>query len=208
MSRVFRVGSGSRGSTHQLFNPLYFLSSCRFTDYSMVFSVQCRNPLSTSLCLNMRSLLLKHHDVIVRATSASGPKLSPITPAGQRRHCIQLNLTPGQVQYALSHRVTPQKKKSGRRPLLSPAERKQLVEWVCTWTDIPGILGWKCSVYAIETAFKHEGFARRTALKEPLLAEAHRKARLAWSEEHINRTWEDWKWVFLAGRNVGEPWEA
>jgi hypothetical protein len=62
---------------------------------------------------------------------------------------LQLNLTPGQVDYALTHRVTPQKKRSGRRPLLGPAERKQLVEWVCAsaknrrtpWKEIPGIFG-------------------------------------------------------------------
>jgi hypothetical protein len=37
---------------------------------------------------------------------------------------LQLNLTPSQVQYAIRHRVTPQKNRSGRRPLLGVAERK------------------------------------------------------------------------------------
>ena len=41
---------------------------------------------------------------------------------------LQLNLTPEQVRYAIAHRVTPQKNRSGRRPLLGPVERKQLVE--------------------------------------------------------------------------------
>lgn len=126
---------------------------------------------------------------------------------------LQLNLTPGQVQYALTHRVTPQKKKSGRRPLLGPAERKQLIEWVCAsaknrrtpWKDIPGILGWNCSVYAIETAFKHEGFTRRTALKKPVLTEAHKKARLAWAEEHINWTWDQWQWIFWTDETWVNP---
>jgi hypothetical protein len=29
------------------------------------------------------------------------------------------------------------------------------------------IFGWNCHVYAIETAFKKEGFLRRTALEKP-----------------------------------------
>jgi len=41
---------------------------------------------------------------------------------------LQLNLTLNQVKYALRHRVTPQKQRTGRRPLLGPAERKQLIE--------------------------------------------------------------------------------
>jgi transposase len=126
---------------------------------------------------------------------------------------LQLNLTPRQVDYALTHRVTPQKNRSGRRPLLGPAERKQLVEWVSAsaknrripWKEIPGIFGWNCSVYAIETAFKHEGFARLTALKKPLLTEEHMKARLAWAGEHKNWTWEEWKWIFWTDETWVNP---
>ncbi|KAH8790815.1 hypothetical protein F5882DRAFT_291623, partial [Hyaloscypha sp. PMI_1271] len=78
---------------------------------------------------------------------------------------LQLNLTIDQVKYALRHRVTPQKTRSGRRPLLGPQERKQLIDWVCAssknrrtpWSQIPQIFGWDCKVYAIETAFKKEG---------------------------------------------------
>jgi hypothetical protein len=63
--------------------------------------------------------------------------------------CLQLNLTLRQVKYALAHRVTPQKNRSGRRPFLSPAERKQLIDWVCAnrknrrtpWSQIPNIFG-------------------------------------------------------------------
>ena len=36
---------------------------------------------------------------------------------------------------------------------------------------IPAIL-WDCKVYAIETAFKIEGFARRSALQKPKLTAA------------------------------------
>jgi hypothetical protein len=106
---------------------------------------------------------------------------------------LQLNLTPAQVQYVIRYRVTPQKNRSGRRPLLGVAERKQLIKWVYAsaknrrtpWKDIPGILGWNCAVYAIETAFKIKGFARRTALKKPVLTEVHKATRLEWALEHI-----------------------
>jgi hypothetical protein len=54
------------------------------------------------------------------------------------------------------------------------------------WKDIPAIMGWNCHVYTIETAFKAEGFARRTTLKKLVLIEAHKQARLAWALEHIN----------------------
>ena len=75
---------------------------------------------------------------------------------------LQLNVTPYQIKYALCHRITPQKQRSGRRPLLGPAERRQLIEWVCAsaknrrtpWHEIPSILGWDCKIYAIATAFK------------------------------------------------------
>lgn len=94
---------------------------------------------------------------------------------------LQLNLSLRQVKYALSHRLTPQKSRCGRNPLLGSPERKQLVDWVCAsaknrrmpWSQIPRVFGWDCKVYAIETAFKKEGFARRTALKKPKLTDEH-----------------------------------
>jgi hypothetical protein len=126
---------------------------------------------------------------------------------------LQLNLTPAQVQYAIRHRVTPQKARSGRRPLLGPAERKRLVEWVCTsaknrrtpWKDIPEILGFNCHVYAIETAFKLEGFARRTALKKPVLTQAHKAVRLQWALQHIHWTPEQWDQILWTDETWVQP---
>ena len=43
---------------------------------------------------------------------------------------LQLNLTLGQVKYALSHRLTPQKQSRGRKPFLNTPQRKRLIEWV------------------------------------------------------------------------------
>lgn len=42
---------------------------------------------------------------------------------------LQLNVTRRQVQYALSHRLTPQKQARGRKILLNTPQRKRLIEW-------------------------------------------------------------------------------
>ena len=126
---------------------------------------------------------------------------------------LQLNLTLEQVKYALRHRITPQKRRSGRRPLLGPLERKQLIEWVCAsaknrrtpWAQIPAIFGWDCHVYAIETAFKAEGFARRSALKKPDLTQTHANARLIWALEHVHWTLEDWASILWSDETWVQP---
>jgi len=126
---------------------------------------------------------------------------------------LQLNLTLYQVNYAIAHRVTPQKKRSGRRPLLGPQERKELVEWVCAskknrrtpWKEIPQILGWDCSVHVIETAFKAEGFVRRSARQKPDLNEEHRKIRRQWAEDHINWTEEQWNQILWTDKTWVQP---
>ena len=53
---------------------------------------------------------------------------------------------------------------------------------------IPAIFDWGCHVYAIETAFKLEGFARRSALKKPDLTQKHATARLMGALEHVHWT--------------------
>jgi hypothetical protein len=41
---------------------------------------------------------------------------------------LQLNLTRDQVQYALAHRLTPQKSRCGRKIALNTPQRKRLIE--------------------------------------------------------------------------------
>lgn len=126
---------------------------------------------------------------------------------------LQLNLTPKQVEYALQHRVTPQKNRSGRRPLLGPAERKQLIVWVCAnkknrrtpWAQIPGIFGWHCSVYAIETAFKKEGFGRYSALRKPKLTDKQAATRLQWAKDHEHWTVEQWFQILWSDESWVQP---
>ena len=100
---------------------------------------------------------------------------------------LQLNLTLGQVKYALAHRLTPQKKYTRRKVLLNTPQRKKLIDWVTAskenrrveWIEIPALLGWDCGIKAIRTAFRKEGYARRSARQKPPLSEDNRKARLA-----------------------------
>jgi transposase len=48
----------------------------------------------------------------------------------QAEIALQLNLIPRQVQYALAHRITPQKQMTGRKVLLNTPQRKRLIEWL------------------------------------------------------------------------------
>ena len=67
----------------------------------------------------------------------------------QEEIALRLKLTLRQVQYALAHRLTPQKHHRGRLILLNTPQRKRLVKWVTSsaanrrikWKDIPAILG-------------------------------------------------------------------
>jgi len=46
------------------------------------------------------------------------------------RICKVLKVTPRQIQYAYTHRLTPQKQKAGRKPLIRTLQRRQLEEWL------------------------------------------------------------------------------
>lgn len=77
-------------------------------------------------------------------------------------------LTRNQYYYAIHHRITPQRQKRGRNPMLNSQQQQQLIQWVSLnrenrrtpWAFIPSILGWDCSVYAIATAFRLQGYGR------------------------------------------------
>ena len=105
---------------------------------------------------------------------------------------LQTGHTYDQVCYAIRHRLTPQKQRSGRRVVLNTPQRKRLIEWVTAsqenretpWTAIPAILGFECGEKAIRSAFKREGFVRRVSRKKCPLSEENVKKRLAWAEEH------------------------
>ena len=84
---------------------------------------------------------------------------------------LQLNLTRRQVEYALAHRITPQKHRCGARPKLNTLQRKRLVEWITTnkanrredWYAIPALLGYNVGIQAIQNALDRENYVRRVA---------------------------------------------
>ncbi|EPE35500.1 Homeo [Glarea lozoyensis ATCC 20868] len=131
----------------------------------------------------------------------------------QAQIALQLNISPRQVGYTLSYRLTPQKQKCGRKVLLNTPQRKRLIEWVCAsegnrrtrWTDILDILGWNCGEWAIRTAFKREGFVRRIARRKPPLTAEHKRDRLAWAWEHLFWTDEQWDLVLWTDETWVNP---
>lgn len=131
----------------------------------------------------------------------------------QGQIALQLNLTLDQVQYALAHRTTPQKQRCGRKTLLNTPQRKRLIEWVTAskqnrrtqWSDIPAILGWNCGLYAIRTAFKKEGYARRIARRKPPLTYENQIQRLQWAIEHEDWTEEQWFSVIWSDESWVQP---
>ena len=110
-------------------------------------------------------------------------------------------LTRRQIDYALDNRPTPQKPGHCGRPfLLTPHHRKELVAWATIdtytrgvpWKEIPHCLGWGCGEKAIRRAFQLEGYRRRIRRRKPPLSEKNQRERLAWAEEHVLWTDEQW----------------
>ncbi|RDW66415.1 hypothetical protein BP6252_10050 [Coleophoma cylindrospora] len=91
-----------------------------------------------------------------------------------------------QVCYALRNRLTPQKRKTGRKSLLNTPQRKRLIEWVTAsqenaetpWIEIPARLGLDCGEKAIRTAFKKEGYVRRRSRRKLPLSDKNVNERL------------------------------
>ncbi|RDW71804.1 hypothetical protein BP5796_07838 [Coleophoma crateriformis] len=99
---------------------------------------------------------------------------------------LQTGYSYNQVCYALRNRLTPQKRKTGRKALLNTPQRKRLIEWVTAsqenaetpWKKIPALLGFDCGEKAIRTAFKKEGFVRRLSREKSPLSEKSMTERL------------------------------
>ena len=80
----------------------------------------------------------------------------------------ELGITIRQVQYANTHRLTPQRRKRGRHSKLRPEQIEYLMGWVCLskknrhtpYWKITVILHWDVLEYAIRYALKNQGFHR------------------------------------------------
>jgi hypothetical protein len=126
---------------------------------------------------------------------------------------LQLPFTQHQLYYALESRPTPQKHICGRHVLLDTPHRKQLVAWATAssanrdvpWAELPKNLGWKCSSYAIRTAFKKEGYVRGVRRKAPPLSKKNQDARLAWALEHVEWNKEQWDSILWSDETWVSP---
>ena len=92
-----------------------------------------------------------------------------------------------QVQAVRRHNKVTPSKRSGRPPILSPAQVDELIEFVTAskrnrrlpYYRLPQELGWSCSEWAIAGALKRAGFRRHPALKKPLITERTRRTSLS-----------------------------
>lgn len=112
-----------------------------------------------------------------------------------------LKLSLRQVQYACSQPNLTPVKRSGRPPKLSPEQIIELIAYVTHTKDtrripinkLPEKLGWTgIGIQAIKTALKNAGYRRYVALRKPPISERTRKRRLAWAEEHLSWSREQW----------------
>jgi hypothetical protein len=72
------------------------------------------------------------------------------------------------------------------------------------WHKIPKILGWTCSVYAIEIAFKKERFGRYSAVRKPKLTSEQAVVRLQWAYDYLHWTEVQWFQKVRVTRKKGE----
>jgi transposase len=118
------------------------------------------------------------------------------------RICKQLDLTRHQITYAATHRATPKKRKR-RPPALNQEELNRIIEWICAsqdnrrtaWIQIPIILELNIGFYALRTALRNAGFARRVARRKPPVSETNRQRRLQWATEYVDWSIDQWKMI-------------
>jgi Transposase len=87
--------------------------------------------------------------------------------------------------------------------MLSQEEIDHVIHWVCAsprnrrtaWAKIPVVLELNVSFYAIRTALRNAGFARRVARRKPPISETNRQRRLQWAIEHADWSVDQWKMI-------------
>ena len=117
-----------------------------------------------------------------------------------RRIAKHLDITPRQVQYARSHRFTPQKHRCGPKPMLNAPSRAALVRYIRTsketrrmpYYELAARLNWNISESTIRRALRKENMFRRIARKKPPISETNKQTRLRWAREHVDWIREQW----------------
>jgi transposase len=104
---------------------------------------------------------------------------------------LGLQLSRGQIQYAVTHNETPVKR-PGRPSLLSQAQLKELKAFITAsqynrqmpYRRIPGALGWNVGEYCIHHALQKLGYKRCIAKIKPPISEKNKELQLHWALEH------------------------
>ena len=130
-----------------------------------------------------------------RDTHLQIPTLKDVAGWSYSRIANELRITARQFEYACTtDRLTPQKKRCGRKPFIDAQSQEVLVEYVCAsmrnrqmpYCQIPLTLGWNVSEDAIRRALKSQGFSRHDARRKPPISEVNRVRRLNWAIEHLD----------------------
>ena len=111
-----------------------------------------------------------------------------------------INCTERQVQYAETNRPTPQKHRCGGKAFLNTPVRQRIVDFVTfskrtrrmPLIQIDEEMKLYVSESTIRRALQKEGYRRRIACKKSPISEKNRQIRLAWAEEHVNWTRQQW----------------
>jgi transposase len=141
---------------------------------------------------------------------------------------IHTKATIKQIRTALV-RGTPQKR-SGRPPILTQAQIEELIEFISASTinrrmsyeKLSEVMQFGVGKKGIRAALEREGYNRRLATRKPPISEKNRVIRLAWAQEHLNWSLEQWyqilwtdeTWI-IGGRHTrtwvtrkaGEEWD-
>ena len=119
--------------------------------------------------------------------------------------CKTLQVTRRQIWLARHSRVTPQKHNCGRKPLLKTPKRKELEEWLLESPShrrirydliplhAPQLELERVGKHALQTAFRLEGYARRTSKKKGFSSDPavmnerleFAKIGITWSRERL-----------------------
>lgn len=135
-----------------------------------------------------------------------------------------------QIGTACTLRATPRKSK-GRPPILTESQIDELVDFVCatranrrlSYEKVAEKMDFGVKKDAIRAALEKRGYHRRLAMSKPPISERNRVTRLAWAQEHVGWTmdqwynilWTDETWV-TGGRHMrtwvtrkpGEEWDT
>ena len=112
-----------------------------------------------------------------------------------------LKVTIRQVQYAVTHRLTPQHRmKKGPAPVIRTPRRQELKAWLnespsrrdIPWPEIPLILEWNYGERAVARAIKSLGYKRRIKKKKPTLTLTNRLKQFRFLDDYSDWQYEEW----------------